>query len=263
MTRAAVSGAYGRMGKMLIDNIANSNNFELSAAFDIFNIGNDAGESSGVGTVDVPISDPENMGDVLAETNTEVLIDFTAPNATVQNVIAASERGVNLVIGTTGFTEDQRNSIEQFIKKNNVSAVIAPNYSVGVNVFFKMIKEMSRYLSDYDIEILEAHHNNKKDAPSGTALKAADVIIETLGGKKYVYGRQGHAPRGDEIGIHAIRGGDIVGEHTVIFAGEGERMELKHQAGSRQAFAGGAIKAAQWVSGAKPGIYTMEDVLGF
>lgn len=263
MIRAAVSGAYGRMGKMLIDNIVNSNDFELSAAFDIFNIGNDAGESSGVGMVNVPISDPENMGEVLAETNTDVLIDFTAPNATVQNVTAASECGVNLVIGTTGFTEEQRSSIEQFIVKNNVAAVIAPNYSVGVNVFFKMIKEMSRYLSDYDIEILEAHHNNKKDAPSGTALKAADVICETLGSKKYVYGRQGHAPRGDEIGIHAIRGGDIVGEHTVLFAGEGERMELKHQAGSRQAFAGGAIKAAQWVSGAKPGIYTMENVLGF
>jgi 4-hydroxy-tetrahydrodipicolinate reductase len=263
MIKAAVSGAYGRMGKMLIDNIVNSDDFELSAAFDIFNIGNDAGELSGVGTVGVPISDPENMGEILADTNTDVMIDFTAPDATVQNVTAASENGVNLVIGTTGFTEEQRNTIEQYIMKNNNSAVIAPNYSVGVNVFFKMIKEMSRYLSDYDVEVLEAHHNNKKDAPSGTALKAADVISETLGGKKYVYGRQGHAPRGDEIGIHAVRGGDIVGEHTVLFAGEGERMEIKHQAGSRQAFAGGAIKAARWIAGAKPGIYTMEDVLGF
>lgn len=259
----AVTGACGRMGGMIIENIVKTDNMQLSAAFDINNIGKDAGEMAHVGALGVAVSDANDIKEVLTKTNTDVLIDFTIAPATVVNAPVAAECGVNLIIGTTGFSEQQRSAIDNAILKNNVAAVISPNYSVGVNVFFNILKEAARSLSDYDIEIIEAHHNQKKDAPSGTAMKAADVISETLGGKEYVYGRNGLAPRGKEIGIHAVRGGDIVGDHTVLFAGNGERVEIKHQAHSRQAFAGGAVKAAAWVCGREPGIYTMDDILGF
>ena len=259
----AVTGACGRMGGMIIGNIITTDNMQLSAAFDIDNVGKDAGDMAHVGALGVPVSDASDIKTVLTRTNTDVLIDFTIAPATVVNAPAAAECGVNLIIGTTGFSEQQRTEIDNAILKNNVAAVISPNYSVGVNVFFNILKEAARSLSDYDIEIIEAHHNQKKDAPSGTAIKAADVISETLGGKEYVYGRNGFSPRNKEIGIHAVRGGDIVGDHTVLFAGDGERIEIKHQAHSRQAFAVGAVKAAAWIYTAKPGIYTMNDILGF
>jgi 4-hydroxy-tetrahydrodipicolinate reductase len=152
--------------------------------------------------------------------------------------------------------------MENAIRDNNVAAVITPNFSIGVNVFWGLLAEAAGRLSDYDIEIIEAHHNQKKDAPSGTAMKAAEIISKTLGKKEFIYGRHGISPRSNEIGIHAVRGGDIVGDHTVLFAGDGERIEIKHQAHSRQAFAKGAVKAAVWVSTAKPGVYEMADVLG-
>ncbi len=259
----AVTGACGRMGGMIIENIVKTDNMQLSAAFDINNIGKDAGEMAHVGALGVTVSDANDIKTVLTETNTDVLIDFTIAPATVVNAPVAAECGVNLIIGTTGFTEQQRAAIDDAILKNNVAAVISPNYSVGVNVFFNILKEAARSLSDYDIEIIEAHHNQKKDAPSGTAMKAAEVISETLGGKDFVYGREGLAPRDKEIGIHAVRGGDIVGDHTVLFAGDGERIEIKHQAHSRNAFASGAVKAAIWINNAGPGIHTMDDILGF
>jgi 4-hydroxy-tetrahydrodipicolinate reductase len=180
----------------------------------------------------------------------------------VKNVIAGAGKKVNLVVGTTGFTPEQKALMEKAIKENGVAAVISPNFSIGVNVFWGLLAEAAKSLSDYDIEIIEAHHNQKKDAPSGTAVKAAEVISKTLGGKELVYGRHGLSPRKQEIGIHAVRGGDIVGDHTVLFAGDGERIEIKHQAHSRQAFAKGAVKAAVWVSSAPPGVYEMADVLG-
>ncbi|MGP8321915.1 MAG: 4-hydroxy-tetrahydrodipicolinate reductase [Methanosarcinaceae archaeon] len=259
----AVTGACGRMGILIIENIVRNYEMRLSAAFDITNVGKDAGEIAHVGTLDIAVSNVDDIKEVLTRTNTDVLIDFTIAPATVVNTPAAAECGVNLVIGTTGFTGQQRDVINDAILKNNVAAVISPNYSIGVNVFFRILKEASRSLSDYDIEIIEAHHNQKKDAPSGTAMKAAEIINETLGNREYVYGRNGLAPRGKEIGIHAVRGGDIVGDHTVLFAGNGERIEIKHQAHSRQAFAGGAVKAAVWVCSAESGIYTMDDILGF
>ncbi|MGP8319300.1 MAG: 4-hydroxy-tetrahydrodipicolinate reductase [Methanosarcinaceae archaeon] len=259
----AVTGACGRMGGLIIENIIKNDDMQLSAAFDITKIGKDAGEMAHVGELDVVVSDANDIKKVLARTNTDVLIDFTIAPATVVNAPAAAECGVNLIIGTTGFTEHQRTVINDAILKNNVAAVISPNYSVGVNVFFHILKEAARSLSNYDIEIIEAHHNQKKDAPSGTAMKAANVISETIGGKEYVYGRNGLAPRGNEIGIHAVRGGDIVGDHTVLFAGDGERIEIRHQAHSRQTFAFGAVKAATWICNAEPGIYTMDDILGF
>ncbi|MBC7085263.1 MAG: 4-hydroxy-tetrahydrodipicolinate reductase [Methanomethylovorans sp.] len=262
MIRAAVTGASGRMGKLIISNIISLKEMELSAAFDLVNIGQDAGEIAQVGHLGVPISDVKDMEKILKESYTDVLIDFTISDATVVNAPRAASAGVNLVIGTTGFSNEQRKIIEAAINEHGVAGIISPNFSIGVNVFFKIVAEASKYLEDFDIEIIEAHHNKKKDAPSGTAMKAADVISAVLGGKKYIFGRQGLAPRSNEIGIHAVRGGDIVGDHTVLFAGDGERIEIKHQAHSRQAFASGAVKAAAWICNAKPGIYTMEDILG-
>ncbi|MBN1133837.1 MAG: 4-hydroxy-tetrahydrodipicolinate reductase [Methanosarcinaceae archaeon] len=262
MIKAAVTGACGQMGGLIIQNIVKAENLQLSAAFDIVNIGKDAGEVAHAGALKIPISDARNIKNVLIETDTNVLIDFTIADATVHNAPAAAGCGVNLIIGTTGLSPHQRAIIDDAILKNNVSAVISPNFSVGVNIFFNILKQTAKYLSDYDIEIIEAHHNKKKDAPSGTAMKAADVISKTLGDKEYVFGRHGTAPRNKEIGIHAVRGGDIVGDHTVLFAGDGERIEIKHQAHSRNMFAAGAVKAAEWVCGKQPGVYTMDDILG-
>jgi 4-hydroxy-tetrahydrodipicolinate reductase len=262
MINMAVTGASGKMGKLIISNILKVEGIRLSAAFDLVNIGKDVGEVAQLGALNVPISDVKDLGSVLKSSGTDVLIDFTIAGATVINAPKAASCGVNLVIGTTGLTDEQKATIEAAVLQNNVAGIISPNYSVGVNVFFRILKEAARYLGDMDVEIIEAHHNQKKDAPSGTAKKAADVISEALGGKEYVYGREGLAPRGREIGIHAVRGGDIIGDHTVLFAGDGERIEIKHQAHSRQAFAGGAVKAAVWIASATPGLYTMEDILG-
>jgi 4-hydroxy-tetrahydrodipicolinate reductase len=262
MINAAVLGACGRMGSLIIENVTCSTDMQLAAAFDINNFGKDAGEFAHVGNLGVEISDVQDLEAVLKKTQADVLIDFTVAGATVVNAPIAARAGVNLIIGTTGLTAGQRAVIDDVIKENQVSAVISPNYSVGVNVFFKIIREAAQYLADYDIEIIEAHHNQKKDAPSGTALRAADVISEALGGKEYVYGREGIAPRGKEIGIHAVRAGDITGDHTVLFAGNSERIEIRHMAHSRQIFAKGAVRAAEWVCGQKPGIYSMDDVLG-
>lgn len=263
MIKVGVLGASGRMGGLIIQNIAKKENMELSSAFDLVNLGKDAGEVAQAGKLGVPIANIADLGDVLKETKTDVLIDFTVADATATNAPIAASCGVNLVIGTTGLSPEQKKTIEDAIDDNNISAVLSPNYSVGVNVFFKIIEEAAKYLADNDIEIIEAHHNKKQDAPSGTALKAAEIIAETINKKDFVYGRYGKAPRGREIGIHAVRGGDIVGDHTVLFAGDGERIEIKHQAHSRNAFASGAVKAAEWVCSQKPGIYSMDDILGF
>jgi 4-hydroxy-tetrahydrodipicolinate reductase len=197
----------------------------------------------------------------LKKNQVDVLIDFTAAMATEVNAPIAARCGVNLIIGTTGLTTQQRKVIDTAIEENQVRAIISPNYSIGVNVFFKIIREAAKYLADYDIEIIETHHNQKKDAPSGTALRAADVISDAVGGKKYIYGREGIAPRGKEIGIHAVRAGDITGDHTVLFAGNSERIEIRHIAHSPQIFAKGAVHAAEWICKQKPGIYSMDDVL--
>ncbi|KKG14541.1 dihydrodipicolinate reductase [Methanosarcina sp. 2.H.T.1A.6] len=262
MINVAVLGACGRMGSLIIENITCSTNMQLVAAFDVGNIGKDAGEFAHVGNLGIQISDVKDLETVLKKTQADVLIDFTIAAATIVNAPVAAGCGVNLIIGTTGLTPEQRAVIDEAIRKNKVRAVISPNYSVGVNVFFKLLREAAKYLEDYDIEIIEAHHNQKKDAPSGTALRAADVISEALGGKEYVYGREGIAPRGKEIGIHAVRGGDITGDHTVLFVGNSERIEIRHMAHSRQIFAKGAVRAAEWVCGQTPGIYNMDDVLG-
>ncbi|MEA1895963.1 MAG: 4-hydroxy-tetrahydrodipicolinate reductase, partial [Euryarchaeota archaeon] len=244
MITVAVTGALGRMGSLIIENVGDAPDMELVAAFDIRDIGMFVGTGSGTGAGvaagagDIRVSDARKIGTLLANTSPDVLIDFTIADAAVGNVRAAVENGVAIVLGTTGL-EPYREEIAGSIA-GNVPAVIAPNFSVGVNVFWKLLAEAAAYIGDWDIEIVEAHHRHKKDAPSGTAMRAADVISKVIGDKELVYGREGLAPRGDEIGIHAIRGGDIIGDHLVLFAGDGERIEIKHQAHSRQAFAGGA-----------------------
>ena len=262
MIKIAVTGACGKMGGLIIENVLKSKEMKLVSAIDVTNIGKDIGEVMRTGKLDIPVTDANDIENVLKKSKPDILIDFTIAQAAVKNVTACARNKVNLVVGTTGFTKEQRSIMDKAISENSISAVITPNFSIGVNVFWGLLAEAAKRLGDYDIEIIEAHHNQKKDAPSGTAMKAAEVISNTLGGKELIYGRHGLAPRHKEICIHAVRGGDIVGDHTVLFAGDGERIEIKHQAHSRQAFAKGAVKAALWVSKAQPGIYEMADVLG-
>lgn len=258
MIKVAVAGATGRMGKLMIQNIVNDEETELVQAFGRREIGKDAGEIAGVGKVGVKITHINEMENIL---DADVLVDFTSAEISVENIRIASSKGVKLVVGTTGFTDEHWEKIREYCKR--VPAVISPNFSIGVNIFWKLIEYAIQYLKDYDIEILELHHKFKKDAPSGTALKAAEIIKKYVGDKKLVFGREGICPRGDEIGVFAIRGGDIVGEHTVFFIGMGERIEIVHRALSRQAFANGVMRAIKWIAKVdKPGIYGMNDVLG-
>ena len=253
MVRVAITGINGRMGTMVTDIVLAQPDFELVAGFDL-------AEGRQVGPIIV--SSVKDIDRVLKAVRPDVLIDFTMPAAAVGNVKAAAANGVNLIVGTTGFDEAQKKEMADAIAKNNVAAIISPNFSMGVQVFLKLLAQAAKDLEGCDIEIIEAHHNKKKDAPSGTALKAAEVIAGALKEKPpFVYGREGVAPRGKEIGIHAVRGGDIVGDHTVLFACEGERIEIKHQAHSRNAFASGAVKAARWIAGQKPGMYSVGDVI--
>ncbi len=262
MIKVAVTGACGRMGGLIIENLLKSKEMKLVSAIDINNIGKDIGEVMRIGALKVPVEDAKNIEKSFESSKPDVLIDFTVADPAVKNVLAAARKKVNLVVGTTGFSSEQRSVMETAIKSSGVSAVITPNFSIGVNVFYGLLAEAAARLGDYDIEIIEAHHNQKKDSPSGTALKAAQTIINVLGEREFVYGRHGQAQRKKEIGIHAVRGGDIVGDHTVLFAGDGERIEIKHQAHSRQAFAKGAIRAAVWVCSAQSGVFDMKDVLG-
>ena len=263
MTKVALVGACGKMGNLIIRRILATEGLELSAAFDLINQGKDIGEVVGVGKLNVPVTDPKDLAKVLKESGTEVLMDFTIAAATAVNAPAAADAGVNLIIGTTGLSAEQRTAITEAVIRNKVAAVISSNYSIGVGVFFKLIRNAAEYLgNDYDVEIIEAHHNQKKDAPSGTAVTAADIISDAMGGKDKVCGREGVCPRGKEIGIHSIRGGDIVGDHTVMFIGNSERIEIRHQAHSREIFVAGAVMAAGWVVSQKKGVvYDMNDVL--
>lgn len=271
MIDLAVTGANGRMGSKIIKTVLQQEDMKLVAAIEAPNSpleGKDVGEIVGAGNIGVEVSTANNLKEVLMDKTLDVLVDFTIANAAVKTIRTAAECGVNLVVGTTGFSDEQMKEIMDIIEKNNVKAVIAPNMAVGVNVFFKVLKDLAPILADYDVEIIEAHHKHKKDAPSGTAVKAYEIIANELGrdtNKIGVYGRKGlvGARTSEEIGVHAIRGGDIVGEHLVLFAGEGERLEIIHRAHSRQAFVSGVIKAIRYVINADKGkISDMGDVLG-
>ncbi len=265
MTKVAVAGAAGQMGKRILHAISQSPDIQLVGALEAPGhplLGTDAGTQAGVAAFGVPIS--ADLNQVLA--NADVLIDFTRPEASLRHLSGAVSRGRAVVIGTTGFMADQWEEIRRIAPSTR--CVISPNMSVGVNLILRLLRDMAQALGDeYDIEIVEAHHRRKVDAPSGTALRMAEVMAGALGrelAEVGVFSRHGQVgPRTDrEIGIQTIRGGDIVGEHTVIFAGVGERIEIVHRAHSRDNFARGALKAARWVVGQPPGLYDMQDVLG-
>ncbi|MBI5680586.1 MAG: 4-hydroxy-tetrahydrodipicolinate reductase [Methanobacterium sp.] len=271
MIGVAVTGASGRMGSKIIKTILKQDDMKVVAAIEAPNTpleGKDIGEVIGVGTINVPVNGAQKLAEVLKENKPDVLVDFTIANAAVNTIKTSAQCGVNVVVGTTGLSDSQLDEIKKSIEENQIRAVIAPNMAVGVNVFFKVIKDLAKILNDYDIEIIEAHHKHKADAPSGTAVRAYEIIADELGRNKEescVYGRQGivGARTAEEIGVHAVRGGDIVGDHTVLFAGDGERIELVHRAHSRQAFVSGVIKALRFVVGAPEGkISDMGDVLG-
>ncbi len=257
MIKIAVNGAGGRMGRLLIENILKSNDMQLVATI-VANM--NKGIYLDIGNI--PVTDAINADAMLEKLKPDVLIDFTSASSAVEIIKLSARNGSNIIVGTTGFSEEQQSEIEHTIKRSNIAAVISPNFSIGVNVLWCLIAEAAKCFEDCDVEIIETHHNQKKDAPSGTAIKAAEMILNTHGEKELVYGRNSIARENNEIGIHAIRGGDIIGDHVVLFAGDGERLEIKHQAHSRQAFASGALLAARWVMNAPGGIYSMEGVLG-
>ena len=265
MIKAVVAGAAGRMGRRLVALLHENPEFTITGAFERPGhpqLGQDAGAIAGVGALGVPISDAVGA----AVKDAQVLLDFTAPAATMQNLEAASRAGVAMVIGTTGFGQADIARMPAYCR--TMPCVRSPSMSIGVNVVFGALAQMARSLGDgYDVEIIEAHHHFKKDAPSGTAERMAEVIAQALGRdlkQVGVYGRHGMiGERGPkEIGVHAVRAGDIVGEHTVLFGGIGERIEVTVRSQSRDSYAQGALRAAAWVVGKAPGLYDMRDVLG-
>ncbi|MCD6248492.1 MAG: 4-hydroxy-tetrahydrodipicolinate reductase [Hadesarchaea archaeon] len=272
MIKVAVCGACGRMGKEIVRAVSNQEDMKVVAAIDAPGTtleGQDIGEVAGIGKLGVKVVGADKIAEVLNEARPDVLVDFTVAEAAVQNVKAAAKAKVGVVVGTTGLSKDQMEELKEAVRRENISAVVSSNMSVGVNVFFKLAEEAGRLLKDYDIEIIEAHHRKKIDAPSGTALKVAQIIAESSGrdfedvarfGRPR--GKLGERPTG-EIGIHSIRGGGIVGEHTVIFAGPEERLELVHRAQSRRVFASGTVRAIRHVAkGSKPGtVQSMQDVI--
>ncbi|MCD2512243.1 4-hydroxy-tetrahydrodipicolinate reductase [Comamonas endophytica] len=262
--RVAVAGASGRMGRMLIEAIHNSDDCVLAGALDVPGspaLGIDAtaflGRASGV-----PITSDLREGLARAQ----VLIDFTRPEGTLAHLEACKELGVKLVIGTTGFSDEQKKTLAEGAEK--VAVLLAPNMSVGVNVTLKLLEMAAKALSTgYDIEIVEAHHRHKVDAPSGTALKMGEVIADALGrdlNECAVYERYGHTGARDpsSIGFATVRGGDIVGDHTVLFAGTGERIEITHKSSSRETYAQGSLRAVRFLADKPQGMFDMFDVLG-
>ena len=263
--RVAIAGAGGRMGRTLVQAVADAEGLTLAAASEQAGsrlLGADAGELAGVGRLDVAV-----CADLEPESERfDVLIDFTAPVATLGNLALCRRHGRRLVIGTTGLDAGQRAAVAEAAADTGI--VFAPNMSIGVNLCFKLLAIAARVLGeDADIEILEAHHRHKVDAPSGTALRMGEVIAETLGrdlGEVALYGRQGYTGARDRrtIGFQTIRAGDVIGEHSVWFATEGERVEIVHKASSRKTFAHGAVRAARWIAHREAGLFDMQDVLG-
>lgn len=265
MVKVIVAGAAGRMGSRLVALLRESAELTPAGAVECKghpSVGKDAGEVAGCGRIGVVIQDDFSA----ALAHGEVGIDFSTPAATLEHLRSAAQLRCPMVIGTTGLTPSQLEELRSQAK--SVACVFSPNMSVGVNVIFKVIADMARALGEgYDLEVIEAHHRLKKDAPSGTALKMAEVLakavnrdLEQVG----VYARKGliGERKRDEIGIQTVRAGDIVGDHTVLFGGLGERVEITHRVQSRDTFARGALRAAQWVVIQPPGLYDMMDVLG-
>ncbi|NCA69967.1 MAG: 4-hydroxy-tetrahydrodipicolinate reductase [Sphingobacteriia bacterium] len=263
--RIAIAGAGGRMGRTLVQAVAATDGLMLTAASECSDspwLGSDAGELAGIGRLAVPIA--PGLEDRLD--GFDVLIDFTSPEATLEHLALCRAAGKAMVIGTTGLTETQRAAIATAAQ--SIGVVFAPNMSVGVNLCLKLLDIAARVLGDeVDIEIIEAHHRHKVDAPSGTALRMGEVVAAALGRdlrEVAVYGREGQTGARDRrtIGFETIRAGDVVGEHSVWFAADGERVEIVHKASSRMTFARGAARAASWIAARGPGLFDMQDVLG-
>lgn len=265
MLRIAVTGAAGRMGKNLLAAVAANDKAVLGAAIVIPDSslkGVDAGELAGLDKTGVIVD--TSLADQLA--NFDVLIDFTNPTATMHNLKLCMAANKAIIIGTTGFNAEQKQQIEQAAK--HIPIVFSANFSVGINLCFKLLDLAASVLGDeVDIEVMETHHRNKVDAPSGTALKMGEVVAQALGRnlkEVAVFGREGQTGirARETIGFATVRAGDVVGDHTVLFAGEGERIEITHKASSRMIYANGAVRAALWLQDHKQGLYDMQDVLG-
>ncbi len=267
MVKVIISGIMGRMGKTIAKLAYEDRDIEIVAGIespDCAHYHNTVGEVIGVNDLKAPItsdlSEVIDLGDVIIDfaNNTEAVLGHL-------RLAAADKNKKAMVIGTTGFNDKEVEEIKKL--SQDIPVVFAPNMSIGVNLLFKLVQEAAKVLKNkgFDIEVIEMHHRYKKDAPSGTAVKLVDILKEETGISRVIYGREGHYENGrpsDEIAVFALRGGDVVGEHTVIFAGLGERIELTHKASSRDIFAKGAVEASKWVKGKPPGLYDMMDVLG-
>lgn len=262
--KIGIVGAGGRMGRQLIQAVNNAEGVELGAAFERKGsslVGSDAGELAGIGANGVIVAD-----DLASQaTKFDLLIDFTRPEGTLEHLAFCLQNGKKMVIGTTGFDDAGKAAIQAASEK--IGIVFASNYSVGVNLVFKLLEKAAKVMGDYcDIEVIEAHHRHKVDAPSGTALSMGEHIAKTLGRDLKTHGvfaREGITGerKRDEIGFATIRAGDVVGEHSVWFADEGERVEIAHKASSRMTFANGAVRAAKWLQTKQNGLFDMTDVL--
>jgi len=264
MIRITICGVMGKVGLRIANLSIGDPEFEISGAIEFSEhpqLGKDIGSLLGLGTLGVNLS--SDLDKLISKT--DCIIDFSSPSATVINTRIAASGGKPIVIGTTGLSESDMNEIKLSAAK--IPIVLAPNMGVGMNVMFRLASEMAKFMPEYDMEIVEVHHKLKKDAPSGTAIRLGQVITEALG-KNFddvaCFSRHGRnmARSQGELGIQSIRAGDVVGEHTLIFAGPGERLELTHRAHSRDNFARGSLIAAKWLVRQKPGLYDMQDVLG-
>jgi 4-hydroxy-tetrahydrodipicolinate reductase len=253
MLRVIVNGALGRMGEEAARAIAETGGLELAGAVE-------AAGHRGIGREIFGVKVTGDLGAALA--GADAAVDFTNPDAAVAFIGACAEAGVPAITGTTGLQKVHLEVAAAAARK--IPVIVSPNMSAGVNLLFSLTESVARALPDFDVEIVEIHHNRKKDSPSGTAAKLARAVSEARGGMRIVHGREGMVGErpGNEIGMHALRGGDVTGEHTVIFAGEGERIELVHRAHSRRTFAMGTLRAIRFIAGAPAGLYTMSDVLG-
>lgn len=267
MIRVAIPGCAGRMGRALVQAVVLATDMQLAAATEAPGspaLEQDAGTVAGLPPLGVPV-----RGDNRALLQgADGVIDFSARQVTLALAPACAEAGVPLVVGTTGFADDELQLLDRAAQQ--IPLVLAPNMSIGVNVLFRLVQQAALLLGQgYDLELVEAHHHHKLDAPSGTARRIVEILAETTASQGSAEERTRHGREGDvgarpaaEIGVHAVRGGDIVGEHTVMFCGSGERVELTHKATSRQTFAGGALRALRWACQQQPGRYDMQDVLG-
>ena len=272
MIKLLILGPTGQMGKLISELALNDDEIEVVAACDLNNIGEELGGLLAIKDSNkIKITDVNYLQKIIEETKPDVAVDFTVAKATEKNCRICIENGIKCVIGTTAMSQDFLDEFENLVKSKKAPAVISPNMATGVNIIFKVSSILAKYLSDWDIEVIESHHHRKVDSPSGTALKIGQLISDAIGSEFKDIAKFGRNKGPNkrligakkEIGIHSIRGGDIVGDHTILYAGSGERIELKHQAHSRSCFANGAIEAIKFIYSAKENkIYNTFEVLG-